>query len=748
MTGDRGDSARVADPGASARPKGPVRNGASLIGEAEAPSLRELRFRVGEMDCPSCLSKIEAHLGSIEGIRSVRGSVLSRTLSVTVDEGYLQEAELRAEVRSLGYAAEPLDAEASGKTAAGTWVTAQARRVYAALAVAGLGGVLRLATGDPDLFALPLFGVRGSDLAFILAAGVAGWSFFPKGFAAARRLSLDMNFLMSVAIVGAVLLGEFVEAAAIAVLFSIAELLEAYSVDRARASIQSLMEMAPDWAVVVRGGVEATVPASSLVVGDEIVVRPGDRVAADGTVLEGTSAVDQSAITGESLPIEKAPGDGLFSGTINRAGHLRVRVDRPAGESALAKIVRLVEEAEASKTESERFVDTFARYYTPTIAAAALVTAVVPPLLFGAPAALWITRGLTLLVIACPCALVISTPVAVVSGLTAAARHGVLIKGGSYLEALASVRVFALDKTGTLTVGHPVVRSVIGEGADETDVLARAAALERRSEHPLARAIVEEADRRGLDHARFRVAAFEAIPGRGARATIDGEQHLIGRPDLFPDVDVPPGLRARGESVVGMSRSGTWLAWISLADQPRAEAAPAMRELRRLGIERTIMMTGDNLGTAEAIAAAVGVDELRAELLPSDKLSLLRELEETYGPVAMVGDGVNDAPALAAASVGIAMGAAGSDTALETADVALMGDDLERLPYLVRLSRRARAVIKQNIVAAIAVKALLAVAVPFGYVSLITAVLVGDLGVSLAVTANALRLGAESLLDD
>jgi Cd2+/Zn2+-exporting ATPase len=694
------------------------------------------------MDCPSCLAKIEGHLGSVEGVRAVSGSVLSRTLTVTVDEQQVEEAEVQAEVARLGYAAEPVDDEKPRDGFADTWVTKQAHRVYAAVLLAGIAVALWFATSDPTLVTLPLYAVRVSDLAFVLSALVGGWSFFPKGLAAARRLSLDMNFLMSVAIIGAVLLGEFFEAASIAVLFSIAELLEAYAVDRARASIESLMEMAPDWAVVVRGGVEVTVPASSLVPGDEIVVRPGDRIAADGTVLEGTSAVDQSALTGESLPVDKASGDAVFSGTINRAGHLRVRVDRPAGESALAKIVRLVEEAEASKTESERFVDTFARWYTPTIAAAALVTAVVPPLLFGASAALWITRGLTLLVIACPCALVISTPVAVVSGLTAAARHGVLIKGGSYLEALASVRVFALDKTGTLTVGHPVVRSVIGKGIDEADVLARAAAIERRSEHPLARAIVEEADRRRLDRARLPVTAFEAIPGKGARASIDGEVHVIGRWDLFPGVEVPAGLRERGESVVGIGRDGAWLAWISLADQPRAEAAAAMEELRGLGIERTVMLTGDNAGTAATIGAAVGVDEVRAELLPSDKLALLRELEAAHGPVAMVGDGVNDAPALAAATVGIAMGAAGSDTALETADIALMGDDLERLPYLVRLSRRARAVIRQNIVAAIGVKALLAVAVPFGYVSLITAVLVGDMGVSLAVTANALRLGA------
>jgi Cd2+/Zn2+-exporting ATPase len=701
--------------------------------------IRDVHLRVGEMDCPSCLSKIESHLGSLEGVRSVQGSVLSRTLSVTVDETCLRTDEVQAELARLGYATEPVDGQRAGPTTA-TWATAQARRVYVATAIALVAALLRFLPVDPEFFSVPLYAVRLSDVTFVLSALVGGWSFFPKGLVAARRLSLDMNFLMSVAIVGAVLLGQFVEAASIAVLFGVAELLEAYSVDRARASIESLLELAPDWAVVVRDGVEATVPAVSLVVGDELVVRPGDRIAADGTVVDGVSAVDQSPITGESLPVEKAPGDGVFSGTINRAGHLRVRVDRTADDSSLARIVRLVEEAEASKTRSERFVDRFARYYTPVIVGAAVLTAVVPPLLLGASAVVWITRGLTLLVIACPCALVISTPVAVVSGLTAAARNGVLVKGGIHLETLASVRIFALDKTGTLTVGHPVVRSVWAPRSDEATVLSRAAAIERRSEHPLARAVVDEADRRGLD-APFRVTDFEAIPGKGARARLDGEDHLVGRPDLFPDADPPTGFDARGESVVGLSRGGVWLGWIALADRPRDGAARAMAELRALGIERTIMLTGDNAATAAAVGSEVGVDEVRSELLPADKLALLARLKEGDVGVAMVGDGVNDAPALAAATVGIAMGAAGSDTALETADVALMGDDLEKLPYLVRLSRRARRVIHQNIAAAIALKAVLAVGVPLGYVSLITAVLIGDMGVSLAVTANALRLG-------
>jgi Cd2+/Zn2+-exporting ATPase len=708
-------------------------------------AVRELRFRVGEMDCPSCLAKIEGHLSRLSGVCDVRGSVLNRTLSVTIDEECLGEAEVRSEVGRLGYLAQPLDGGATKGVATGgavesTWASAQARRAYVAAGIASVAGLLRLIGLDLELFSLPLYPVRATDVVLVTAAGVGGWTFFPKGVAAARRLALDMNFLMTVAIIGAVVLGEFVEAAAIAVLFGIAELLEAYSVDRARASITALMELAPPTAMVLRDGVEVRVGASSLEPGDVVVVRPGDRIAADGTVLEGASAVDQSPITGESMPVDKDVGDGVFAGTINREGRLRIRVDRPADDSALAKIVHLIEEAEATKSESERFVERFARYYTPVIAGAALVVAVAPPLLAEASVTVWVTRALTLLVIACPCALVISTPVAVVSGLTAAARHGVLIKGGAYLEAMGSVRALAIDKTGTLTVGHPVVRAVIPVRGSEDAALARAAALERYSEHPLARAIIEEA-RRKVPVTPIEVSRFQAMPGDGARALLDGAEHVIGRPSLFGDAEPPEGVAEGEHSIIGLAREEELLAWFLIADRPRERAKAVLAELRRLGVGPVVMLTGDNHGTAQTIGAAVGVDDVRSGLLPGDKLDLLRELEERHGPVAMVGDGVNDGPALAAATVGIAMGAAGSDTALETADVALMGDDLERLPYLVRLSRKARAVIRQNIAAAIGVKAVLAIGVPLGLVSLITAVVVGDLGVSLAVTANALRLG-------
>jgi Cd2+/Zn2+-exporting ATPase len=530
-----------------------------------------------------------------------------------------------------------------------------------------------------------------------------------------------MNFLMTIAILGAIGIGEYMEAAAIAFLFALAELLESYSADRARASVEALMEMAPDTAQVVRDGLEMTVPSDELVVGDEIVVRPGERLPADGSVEDGVSAVDQSPITGESLPVEKGPGDGVYSGTINREGFLRIRVTRPASESTLARIVRLVEEAEAGKSRTERLVERFARHYTPAVALGAVLVVAVPTLLFGAPFVPWFVRGLTLLVIACPCALVISTPVTVVSGVTAAAKNGVLIKGGVHLEAMGGVRALAIDKTGTLTQGHLRVVSVRTlDGTPEEEALARAAAVESRSEHPIGRAIAEAAEERGVSTGAWNLSSFRSVPGRGAYARLDGEEHGVGKPATVysgEDVILPPReFTQKGRTVVGLSRGGELVAWIALADRPRAGAKKAVEGLLGAGVRHVVMVTGDNQATAEAVGREVGVSEIRAALLPEDKVEVVRALIAQYGSVAMVGDGVNDAPALAAASVGIAMGAAGSDTALETADIALMGDDLSNLPYLYTLSRRARRVIRQNIAVAILVKGGLAIGVPFGLV--------------------------------
>jgi Cd2+/Zn2+-exporting ATPase len=407
--------------------------------------------------------------------------------------------------------------------------------------------------------------------------------------------------------------------------------------------------------------------------------------------------------------------------------------------------VRLVEEAEAGKSRSERFVERFARYYTPAVTLGAVLVVAVPTLLFGAPFVPWFVRGLTLLVIACPCALVISTPVTVVSGVTAAAKNGVLIKGGQYLEAMGAVKALAIDKTGTLTHGHLKVVSIMTlDGTSEDEVLARAAAVEHRSEHPIGRAITEAAEEHGISFERFELTDFRSVPGNGAVAGLDGEEHRVGKPTFVQveDDDNPPPVAysEEGRTVVGVSRAGRLVSWIALADRPRDNAKVAVDRLRRAGVRQVVMVTGDNQQTAEAVGRELGITEVFAGLLPEDKVKAVRDLVSDYGSVAMVGDGVNDGPALAVATVGVAMGAAGSDVALETADIALMGDDLSRIPYLYSLSRRARRVIRQNIFAAIAVKGILAIGVPLGLVPLVAAVVVGDMGVSFAVTLNALRL--------
>ncbi|MEN8145212.1 MAG: cation-translocating P-type ATPase, partial [Gemmatimonadota bacterium] len=604
---------------------------------------------------------------------------------------------------------------------------------------------LRLSGVTPTLLERPLHDVHLDDLVFIIAALVGGANFFGKGWRAVRAGSLDMNVLMTIAIIGALAVGEYLEAGAIAFLFSIAELLERFSVDRARASVEALIDLAPASARVIRDGHEIVVPADSLVVGDLVIVRPGERIATDGRVEDGVASVDQSAITGEFLPIERGVGDEVFAGSINTDGVLRIRVDREVGLSTLARIVQLVEEAEAGKTKSERFVDTFARYYTPAVTLGAVVVAFGPPLILGAPFVVWFVRGLTLLVIACPCALVISTPVAVVSGVTAAARNGVLIKGGTFLEAAGKVGVVAFDKTGTLTHGHPeVVDLRPAAGVQEAELLQRAFAVEAGSEHPIGSSVRRAVHERGLGRDGWSVTGFQTLPGKGARADLDGEEYLVGRPDLFPKNASDPvlgELRSRGQTVVGVGAADRFLGWIALGDGTRDESWAAVDHLRQAGIKNVVMLTGDNQETADVVGTKLGVDRVYAELLPEDKVEVVRALERELGPVVMVGDGINDAPALAAATVGIAMGAAGSDTAIETADIALMGDDLESLPYLINLSRRANRVIRQNIGAALLVKGILAVGVPLGLVSLVVAVVAGDMGVSLAVTLNALRLG-------
>ena len=576
VAGGNGDGAALAGDAAMAGGAATAGGTAPAGGAATA-----VRFRVRDMDCSHCVTRIEDGLRKVDGVMGVGASLVGRTVTVEVDPGRLAADEVRRAIGRLGHLAEP-DTGARRERATATWATRDARITYASAALFAVGLALQLAGAGTLLFTLPLNEVRIPSLLFVASALVAGWRFMPDGVRAARALSLDMNFLMTVAILGAIAIGEYLEAAAIAFLFSIAELLESYAVDRARASMESLMDLAPKTAVVLRGGVEETVRASEVAVGDVVVVRPGERIPVDGRVVEGGSAVDESSLTGESLPVDKDRGDPVFAGTITRDGFMHVRTEKPADSSSLARIVELVERAGAEKAKTERLVARFARRYTPAITVAAVLVVAVPTLA-GADFVTWLVRGLTLLVIACPCALVISTPVAVVSGITAAARRGVLIKGGVYLEAMSGVRAMAMDKTGTLTVGHLEVREVRStRGAPPATVLARASAVEARSEHPVARAIHEEAVRREI-HAHYAVRDFATRRGEGVTARLDGVRHFVGKPAVLGLGEPPAGMAGDGRTVVVVADEDGPLGWISLEDRARKQARVAVGGAARHG---------------------------------------------------------------------------------------------------------------------------------------------------------------------
>ena len=614
-------------------------------------------------------------------------------------------------------------------------------RIAAGGLIIGLGAVLSWAGAVP-----------ASRLLYVVATAICIGTPARRAWRSARSFVLDINVLMVIAVAGAMTLGDWLEAAAVVWLFGLAQALEARSLDRARHAIRTLMQQAPDVAVVRRGGQELEVQAADVRVSDIVIIRPGQRLPVDGVVVAGQSAMNQAPVTGESWPVEKGPGDEVFAGSINGGGALEVEAVRPASDSTIARIVRLVEQAQQRRAPIQTFVDRFARRYTPAVVGLAIVLAVVPPLVvagadgwtraFGE----WSYRALTLLVVACPCALVISTPVSIVSALTSAARHGVLIKGGTHLERLASVRCLAFDKTGTLTHNRVIVTDVLGVGSvSTTGVLAVAAALESRSEHPIGRAIVDRAKIAGLDVVPG--LGFKALPGLGAEAMVAAAPAIIGSHRLFEERRLCTEalherieeVEERGATPVLVGHGGEALGVIGLADRPRAAGSEVVAGLREQGVERVVLLTGDARPSAETMRRSAGLDEAHADLLPGDKAAALAKLRETYGPVAMVGDGVNDAPALAAADVGIAMGGAGNDVALETADVVLMSDDLGKLPYALRLSRATLRNIRMNVAIALSLKLAFVVLAASGVATLWMAI-VADTGASLIVTANSLRL--------
>ena len=582
-------------------------------------------------------------------------------------------------------------------------------------------------------------------LLYSAAILVGGFATLRQGLLSLARLRFDMNGMMTGAVVGAACIGEWEEGAVVAFLFALSNWLEGATLDRARGSIRALMDLAPREARVVREGLERVVPVEEIRTGDRLLVRPGEKLAADGIVRTGQSAVDQSPITGESLPAEKGPGALVYAGSLNGQSALEIRVTRRPSETTLARIVHLVEEAQARRAPSQQFVDRFARLYTPAVFGLAVTLMLAPPLLAGQAWGTWLYRGLALLIVACPCALVVSTPVTIVSAIASAARHGVLIKGGAFLEELGRLKAVAIDKTGTLTLGAPAVTDIVPlDGTDPDALLALAAGVEIHSAHPLARAVVRAAADRGVVPVAAR--DFSAIPGKGGVATIDGRSVLVGSPRLFRERGGSRGgspliaeLEALGKTVMLVGTADRPAGLIALADPIRPDAPRAIALLRQAGIEHVALLTGDNPAAGGAVARLVGADVLQAELLPEEKLTAVRALRSRFGSLAMVGDGANDAPALAAASVGVAMGAAGSDVALETADVALMADDLTRLPYLMRLGRRAVRVIRQNIGFALAVKALAIASIFPGWLTLWLAVL-ADMGATILVTLNGMRL--------
>jgi Cd2+/Zn2+-exporting ATPase len=584
-------------------------------------------------------------------------------------------------------------------------------------------------------------------LCFGLSILVGGHELFIKGFKGLVQFNFNMNTLMTVAILGAAAIGEWGEGATVVLLFAISEALESFSMDKARQSIRSLMDVAPKEATVRRGDQELQIPVDDIQLGDIMIVKPGQKIAMDGKVIKGSSAVNQAAITGESVPVSKTAGDDVYAGTINEEGLLEVKVTKRVEDTTIAKIIHLVEEAQAEKAPSQAFVDKFAKYYTPAIMLAALLVTVLPPLITGSEWSEWIYRGLALLVVGCPCALVISTPVSIVTAIGNAARNGVLIKGGIHLEETGKLTAIAFDKTGTLTKGVPVVTNIIRlNGPAEHVLLGIAAAIEKWSQHPLASAIVRKAEDERIALDNWFAEDFSSITGKGAKATIQGTTYYIGSPRMFEELTFLDDrvneqilrLQGKGKTVMVLGTKQEPLALIAVADEVRESSREVIRKLHELGIRKTVMLTGDNRATAKAIGDAVGITEVQAELHPQHKLEAIKQLK-SQGEVGMVGDGVNDAPALASATVGIAMGGAGTDTALETADIALMADDLRKLPFTIKLSRQALRIIKQNITFSLLIKAVALLLILPGWLTLWMAIF-ADMGATLIVTLNGLRL--------
>lgn len=705
-----------------------------LLGVDVSDRYKHEVLRVVGLDCPDCANKLESAIRRMPGVAWASLNYATSVLTVEWEPALTSLNAVENKVRDFGY-----DTEHGGMPLAPS-SKARARRNLRLLLTAASGILLAPA------LVIHFFGDPSAAVPLLLASAIIGGILTARsGFLSLRSLSLDTNLLVTVAALGAIALGEYAEAAAVVFLFSLGSLLEAYTVEKTRRSISSLVDAFPKSAHVKKDGIIDDIDLDRVEVGDIVVLKPGEKIPVDGTVTSGTSAVNEAPITGESVPRDKGLGDAVYAGSINGRGALEVRTTNTSEDNTLARIVQAVEEAQAQKAPSQRFSEKFGRIYTPCVIALAIATAALGPMVFGGATADWIKRALTLLVVSCPCALVISTPVAIVAAIGHAARSGILIKGGAHLEAMADVSIAAFDKTGTLTEGRLSICGIVPFNAhSQEQILAVAAAMETRSEHPLADAIVNYA--RESNTPELHVSFFEALPGRGARAVVDGEVFYIGSGAFMEErgIEVPgtsamAELVTRGCSVIYLADSENLWGAIGAQDTLKENSAAAIARLKSAGISRTVMLTGDTVQSARAIASLLELDEEHSGLLPERKLALIRELAQNRGKVMMTGDGINDAPALAAADVGVAMGGAGSAAAIEAADVALMADDISMLPYAVALSRRTRRVIIQNISFALLVVIVLVTGAMTERVSLATGVL-GHEGSALLVIANSMRL--------
>ncbi|MDP2886601.1 MAG: heavy metal translocating P-type ATPase [Ignavibacteria bacterium] len=700
--------------------------------EEKNSAIQETTYLINDLCCATEEQLIRKGLQRLSGIQELEFNLISHKLRVKHN---CDEETIAHQLKNIG-----LPGQIESK--AGAPVNKTFRQLLASTSLSGVLFVVGIAV---QLLTSP--GVT-ADAFFLLSLLAGGWHMALKAFKAMRSFALEMNSLMIVASVGAVIIGQYAEGAAVVFLFSVSLLLESASTERTRSAIRSLMKLAPASGTVLRGSTEYTVPLEEIRIGETVIVRPGERIPVDGRVLKGASSVDEAAITGEPFPSPKSSGDAVYAGTFNQLGVLFINVTRQSSDSTIARIMHLVEEAQNKKAPSQTAVERFARYYTPAVFILAICVALVPPLFFEALFTDWFYRSLVLLVIACPCALVISTPVTLASAITNAARNGILIKGGKHLELLAGLRAIAFDKTGTLTQGRASVAEIVSlNSLSEREILRIAAAAEVHSEHHLAEALLRKAKESGIQLANIETEDFSSITGKGIRTRVDGRTYIIGNHLLMEELGVCSPLveeklaqlEGAGKTVVILSDEKSVLGLISISDEIRSEGRETVRKLRELGIERVALLTGDNQGTARAVAEQLGVDELQAELLPDGKLRAIETLRKRYGTVGMVGDGINDAPALAAADVGIAMGGAGSDIALETGNIVLLSDNIEKIPHAIALGKKAIRIIWQNISIALLTKSVFLVLGVFGWTSLWLAILADD-GAALIVILNALRV--------